>query len=93
MALISAQPKSPPLRGQHASASNTTESGLLPPSPTPAGRFGMELLDVYRVLLGSPVEGLAGTLKQLRLPLHDRVRMHVEAFRQLGDGLIALDRG
>jgi hypothetical protein len=53
----------------------------------------MELLDVYRVLFGSPVEGLAGTLKQLRLPLHDRVRMHVEAFRQLGDGLIALDRG
>ena len=53
----------------------------------------MQLLDVHPALLGVSVEGLAGTFEQLRLPLHDRVRMHVEAFRQLGDGLIALDRG
>jgi hypothetical protein len=37
-------------------------------------------------------EGFSRSLEQLRFPLHDGVGMNIEALREFGDGLIALDR-
>ena len=38
------------------------------------------------------IESFAGSFEELRLPLDDRVGVDVEAFGDLSDGLIALDR-
>jgi hypothetical protein len=53
----------------------------------------MQVLDIRAAALcGLGAKGFTSSLKQLGLPLHDRIRVNVEALRKLGDGLIALDR-